>query len=106
MYICSFPIIYVGKYIIEQNIMFEEISLAWQKWPVTSQVVYRNSSKLRISLQLAVSSVLIYFKNSFSVPSTEFTDVWWPTTAIRQNDINLLILDLNLNYFVLKIKQK
>ena len=69
MYICSFPIIYVEKYTIEQNIMFEEMYWAGQNWPVTSQVVYRNSSKLRISLQLAVSSVLMYFKNSFSVPS-------------------------------------
>ena len=63
---------------------------AAQNLPVTSQAVYRNSSKLRISLQLAVSSVLMYFKNSFSVPTT---DVWWATTAIRQNDINLLVLD-------------
>ena len=54
---------------IEQNIMFEEMYCSEQNWPVTSQVVYRNSSKLRISLQLAVSSVLMYFKNSFSVPS-------------------------------------
>ena len=69
MYICSFPIIYVEKYTIEQNIMFEEMYWAAQNLPVTSQVVYRNSSKLRISLQLAVSSVLMYFKNSFSVPS-------------------------------------
>ena len=69
MYICSFPIIYVEKYTIEQNIMFEEMYCAGQNWPVTSQVVYRNSSKIRISLQLAVSSVLMYFKNSFSVPS-------------------------------------
>ena len=69
MYIGSFPIIYVEKYTIEQNIMFEEMYWAAQNLPVTSQVVYRNSSKLRISLQLAVSSVLMYFKNSFSVPS-------------------------------------
>ena len=52
MYICSFPIIYVEKYTIEKNIMFEEMYRAGQNWPVTSQVVYRNSSKLRISLQL------------------------------------------------------
>ena len=69
MYICSFLIIYVEKYTIEQKIMFEEMYWAAQNLPVTSQVVYRNSSKLRISLQLAVSSVLMYFKNSFSVPS-------------------------------------
>ena len=41
MYICSFPILmYVAKYIIEQNIMLGETYLAGQKWPVTSQVVY------------------------------------------------------------------
>ena len=37
MYICSFPILmYVAKYIIEQNIMLGETYLAGQKWPVTS----------------------------------------------------------------------
>ena len=30
--------------------------------------------------------------------------VWWPTTAIRQDDINFLILDWT--YFALKIKRK
>ena len=40
MYICSFPIMYVGKHIIEQNIMLGETYLAGQKWSVTSQVVY------------------------------------------------------------------
>ena len=34
---------------------------------------------------LVISS---YFKKH-----NEFTVLWWPTTSIRQNDINLLILD-------------
>ena len=70
--------------------------LAGQKWPVTSQVVYRNSSKLLISLQLSFFfSFNILFQEQFFC-TQQFTDVWWPTTAIRQNDINLLILDSTL----------
>ena len=70
--------------------------LAGQKWPVTSQVVYRNSSKLLISLQLSFFfSFNILFQKQFYC-TQQFTDVWWPTTAIRQNDINLLILDSTL----------
>ena len=34
---------------------------------------------------LVISS---YFKKD-----NEFTVLWWPTTSIRQNDINLLILN-------------
>ena len=71
--------------------------LAGQKWPVTSQVVYRNSSKLWISLRLFFFffSFIILFQKQFFC-TQQFTDVWWPTTAIRQNDINLLILDSTL----------
>ena len=72
--------------------MFEEMYWAGQNWPVTSQVVYRNSSKLRISLQLAVFFSFNVFQKQFFC-TQQFTDVRWPTTAIRQNDINLLILD-------------
>ena len=37
----------------------------------------------------------ILFQKQF-ICTQQFTDVWWPTTAIRQNDINLLILDSTL----------
>ena len=37
----------------------------------------------------------ILFQKQFFC-TQQFTDVWRPTTAIRQNDINLLILDSTL----------
>ena len=40
-------------------------------------------------------SFIILFQKQFFC-TQQFTDVWWPTTAIRQNDINLLILDSTL----------
>ena len=40
------------------------------------------------SRKLSGLVVCSYFKKD-----KEFTAVWWPTTSIRQNDINLLILD-------------
>ena len=72
MYICSFPIMYVGKCIIEQNIMLGETYLAGQKWPVTSQVVYTLFIETAATTDqfTAVSLVLIYyFKNIFLYPA-------------------------------------
>ena len=63
---------YVGKYIIEQNIKLGETYLAGKKWPVTSQVVYTLFIETAATADqfTAVSLVLIYyFKNNFFVPS-------------------------------------
>ena len=60
MYICSFPIMHVGKYVIEKNrsCLKKHNYLAGQKWPVTSRVV-------RISLQLFFFFFNILFQKQF-----------------------------------------
>ena len=89
MYICSFPIMHVGKYVIEKNwsCLKKHNYLAGQKWPVTSQVV-------RISLQLFFFNKL--FQKQFFC-TQQLTDVWWPRLPfVKTTLVNLLISDSTL----------
>ena len=100
MYICSFSIMHVGKYVIEKNrsCLKKHNYLAGQKWPVTSRVV-------RISLQLFFFfSLIYYFRNRFLYSAIENCIVAAKCHSSKRH--KFVNFRFNFEYFVLKIKRK
>ena len=99
MYICSFPIMHVGKYVIEKNrsCLKKHNYLAGQKWPVTSRVV-RISLQLFFFLQYTISeTVFLYSAIERCIVAAKCY------SSKRHKFVNFRF---NFDYFVLKIKSE